>query len=58
VRRPARLAESDVSATNDRLAAALSELVARDLRRGDPSATTAAERLRLGRVRIVVRTWP
>lgn len=49
---------SGVEDTNDRLEAALSARIARDLRATNASAATAAEGVRLGRVRIVVRTWP
>ncbi|MFD1634811.1 DUF7284 family protein [Haloplanus ruber] len=52
------LSDGDVDAANDRLAAALSDRVARDLRGANVSASTAAERVGVGRVRIVVRTWP
>lgn len=55
---PPRPASGDVNDANDRLEAALSEQVARDLHAANASATTAAEEIRLGRVRIVVRTWP
>ncbi|QGX94694.1 hypothetical protein EI982_07745 [Haloplanus rallus] len=51
-------ADGDVDDANDRLAAALSERVARDLRGSNASASAAAERVGVGRVRIVVRTWP
>jgi hypothetical protein len=49
---------TDVDAANDRLAAALSERVNRDLHDSNVSARAAAERVRVGDVRIVVRTWP
>jgi len=52
------LSDGDVDAANDRLAAALSDRIARDLRGANVSASTAAERVGVGRVRIVVRTWP
>lgn len=50
--------ESGVDATNDRLEAALSDRISRDLHAANVSATAAANGVRLGRVRIVVRTWP
>jgi hypothetical protein len=53
-----RLADGGVADANARLESALSDRVARDLRSTNTSATTAAEGVRLGRVRIVVRTWP
>jgi len=53
-----RLADGDVDDANDRLEAALSDRVARDLRTANTSAVAAADGVRLGRVRIVVRTWP
>ena len=55
---PSRLADGGVEAANDRLESALADRVARDLRSADASAARAAEGVRLGRVRIVVRTWP
>ncbi|WP_157969297.1 DUF7284 family protein [Haloplanus rubicundus] len=58
VSRPPRLADGGVADANERLESALSDRVARDLRSTNTSATTAAEGVRLGRVRIVVRTWP
>jgi hypothetical protein len=58
VTRSPRLAEGGVDGANARLESALSERVAHDLRATDTSATVAAEGVRLGRVRIVVRTWP
>lgn len=58
VTRSPRLANGGVEDTNDRLESALSDRIARDLRSSNTSATAAAERVRLGRVRIVVRTWP
>jgi hypothetical protein len=54
----ATLANGDVDDANDRLAAAVSDRVARDLRSANASARTAADGLRIGRVRITVRTWP
>jgi hypothetical protein len=58
VSRPPRLADGGVANANARLESELSTRVARDLRSTNTSATTAAEGVRLGRVRIVVRTWP
>jgi hypothetical protein len=55
---PTGLGDGGVEAANDRLEAALAERVARDLRVTNTSATAAADAARLGRVRIVVRTWP
>ncbi|AZH24957.1 DUF7284 family protein [Haloplanus aerogenes] len=55
---PTRLGDGGVDAANDRLEAAVSERVQRDLRETNTSATAAANAVRLGRVRIVVRTWP
>jgi len=52
------LEDGGVGDANDRLESALSDRVARDLREANTSATVAAEEIRLGRVRIVVRTWP
>jgi hypothetical protein len=52
------LAEGGVADANSRLEAAVAERVDRDLHASNASATTAAEGVRLGRVRIVVRTWP
>jgi hypothetical protein len=54
---PEGLDDGGVEAANGRLEAALSERVARDLRTTNASPT-AAETVRLDRVRIVVRTWP
>lgn len=53
---PTELGDGGVGTANDRLEAALSERVARELR--TTNATTTADTVRLGRVRIVVRTWP
>jgi hypothetical protein len=53
-----RLTDGGVADANARLGSALSDRVARDLRSTNTSATAAAEDVRLGRVRIVVRTWP
>jgi hypothetical protein len=58
VSRPPRLADGGVADANARLESVISDRVARDLRSTNVSATTAAEGVRLGRVRIVVRTWP
>ena len=58
VSEPPRLADGGVTDANARLESALSDRVARDLRSTNTSATAAAEGVRLGRVRIVVRTWP
>lgn len=55
---PAVLADGGVDATNDRLAGAVSERVARDLHSTNTSARRVAGRVRLDSVRIVVRTWP
>ena len=55
---PAPLVSGGVDTGNDRLAAALATRVADDVRDSDAAATTVAERVRVGRVRIVVRTWP
>lgn len=55
---PRGLGDGGVDDSNDRLVAAFSDLVARDLRETNRSATGAADAIRLGRVRIVVRTWP
>jgi len=55
---PTGLGDGGVEAANDRLEAALADRVARDLRSTNTSATEAADATRLGRVRIVVRTWP
>jgi len=52
------LADGGVDDANDRLESALSDRIARDLRATNASATSAAEGVRVGRVRIVVRTWP
>jgi hypothetical protein len=52
------LADGGVADANDRLEAAAAERVRRDLRASNTSAAAAAEGVRLGRVRIVVRTWP
>jgi len=52
------LADGGVADANDRLEAAVAERVRRDLRASNTSAAAAAEGVRLGRVRIVVRTWP
>lgn len=52
------LADGGVSTANDRLESALSERVTRNLHATNTSATAAAESARLGRVRIIVRTWP
>lgn len=48
------LGDGGVDAANDRLASALSKRVRRDLR----ETNTSADEVHLGRVRIVVRTWP
>jgi hypothetical protein len=56
-RRPT-LADGGVADDNDRLERAVAERVRRDLRVSNTSAASAAEGVRLGRVRIVVRTWP
>ena len=53
-----RIADGGVAETNARLEGTLSDRIARDLRSTNTSATAAAEGVRLGRVRIVVRTWP
>jgi hypothetical protein len=53
---PKRLGDGGVETTNGRLEAALSERVSRELRATNASST--ADTIRLGRVRIVVRTWP
>jgi hypothetical protein len=58
VTRSPRLAEGSVGDANARLESELSDRVARDLRGNNASATAAADGVRLGRVRIVVRTWP
>jgi hypothetical protein len=58
VDRHARLADGGVDTANDRLAAALSRRVSRDLRRANVSIRSVDGRVRLGRVRITVRTWP
>jgi len=58
VSEPPRLADGGVTDANARLESALSDRVARDLRSTNTSATAAADGVRLGRVRIVVRTWP
>jgi hypothetical protein len=58
VSRAPRIADGGVDDANERLESALSGRIARDLRSTNTSATTAAEGVRLGRVRIVVRTWP
>lgn len=55
VTRPPRLEGSDDA--TDRLESAMADRIARDLRSTNTSATAAAEGTRLGRVRIVVRTW-
>ncbi|MEF8856258.1 MAG: hypothetical protein V5A16_02415 [Haloplanus sp.] len=55
---PTDLGDGGVEAANERLETALAERVARDLRTRNTSATAAADAARLGRVRIVVRTWP
>jgi hypothetical protein len=54
----ATLAHGGVAAANDRLATALSDRVAADLHGTNASTRRVVERVRLGRVRIVVRTWP
>jgi hypothetical protein len=51
-------ADGDVRASNDRLASALADRVARDLRDRNGSVAAAARGVRVGRVRITVRTWP
>lgn len=51
------LERGDVDAANRRLAEGLSEQVERDLADRYDSPTAATARLRLGSVRIVVRTW-
>lgn len=54
---PTRLASGGVDDANERLAAAVSDRVARDLRATNTSARAASEGVGLGRVRITVRTW-
>jgi len=54
----ATLADGGVDDSNERLAARLSDRVSRDLHESNASARELAGRVRLGRVRIVVRTWP
>ncbi len=54
----ASLTDDGVDAANERLAAALSDRIERDLREADVPPRAAAEGVRVGRVRIVVRTWP
>ncbi|MFB6102027.1 MAG: hypothetical protein ABEJ73_05625 [Haloplanus sp.] len=58
VERSATLADGGVGTANDRLAAAVSDRIARDLRRTNASASDAADSVRLDRVHITVRTWP
>ncbi|WP_338741710.1 DUF7284 family protein [Haloplanus salilacus] len=58
VGRSTRLASGGVDDTNERLAAAVSDRVARDLGATNASARAVSERVGLGRVRITVRTWP
>lgn len=53
---PEGLGDGGAEAANDRLEAALSERIARDLR--TTNAPVAADAIRPDRVRIVVRTWP
>lgn len=55
---PTRLSSGGVGDANDRLAAAVSDRVASDLRATNTSRRAASERVSLGRVRITVRTWP
>jgi hypothetical protein len=52
------LASGGVDETNERLAAAVADQVERDARASNASARKIAEGVRLGRVRITVRTWP
>ena len=58
VERSATLASGDVDETNERLAAAVAERVRRDVQASNASARDIADGVRLGRVRITVRTWP
>ncbi|GAB6862306.1 hypothetical protein JCM17092_23950 [Haloplanus litoreus] len=54
----ATLTDGGVDDSNERLAAGLSDRVSRDLRESNASARELAGRVRIGQVRIVVRTWP
>ncbi len=58
VTRSTTLVDGGVDTGNGRLTAALAKRVAHDLRSRNASATSVAETVRVGRVRIVVRTWP
>jgi hypothetical protein len=58
VDRSPTLADGGVDESNARVADALSDRVANDLRRAGASPDDVAAALRLGRVRITVRTWP
>jgi hypothetical protein len=58
VDRSGALADGEVDAANDRLAAGIADRVASDLRSSNTSAREAAAGVRLGSVRITVRTWP
>jgi hypothetical protein len=58
VDRDVTLADGGVDEANDRLADGLAAQVTEDLRGTNASARDAAEHVRVGQVRIVVRTWP
>lgn len=58
VSRSRPLSAGGVAAANERLAAAMSDRIADELRASNATATEIADGVRLDRVRITVRTWP